>query len=234
VRAVKTAGLLWVDVDSPQALKKAEGALLRALREKPTDGPVARHFNRPLSVRLSRVLVRTPITPNQLSLLCFLLSGLAALLMAMPGHLALALGGLLAQAASVLDGSDGEVARLKLLESEYGAWFDAVLDRYSDGLLLLGLTWHAWGQAQQGTALLWGFGAVMGSFALSYTADKYDQFIRRRLSERGRPPLRLGRDLRVFLIALGAVANQALAALVLLAVLMNGEVLRRLLLLRAR
>ena len=57
-------------------------------------------------------------------------------------HSALALGGLLAQLASVVDGCDGEVARLKFHESAYGGWFGAVLDRYADAFLLLGLTWY--------------------------------------------------------------------------------------------
>ena len=48
-------------------------------------------------------------------------------------------GGLLIQLASVLDGSDGEVARLKKIQSPFGNFFDAVLDRYSDSFILFGM-----------------------------------------------------------------------------------------------
>ncbi len=229
VRAVDVTGRFWIDVDTPQALRTAERLLLRQLRQKPTDGPVARHLNRPLSIRLSRWLVRTPLTPTQLSWLSFLVAAAGAVALALPGYPALALGGLLAQLSSVLDGCDGEVARLKLQTSERGGWLDAVLDRYADALLVGGLTHHAWLAAPgPGTAVwLWGLAALSGVLLNSYTADKYDAFLKRALEE-GRRPLRLGRDVRLFLIFLGALLNAPLATLVALALLNHGEVLRRL------
>ncbi len=45
---------------------------------------------------------------------------------------------MVAQVASIIDGCDGEIARLKRLESDFGAWFDAVLERYADAFLLFG------------------------------------------------------------------------------------------------
>ena len=62
---------------------------------------------------------------------------------------------------------------------------------------------------------------------LSYTADKYDNLMRERIQARGKGGLRMGRDVRVFLIFLGAVANMVLPVLVLIAVVMNLETLRR-------
>ncbi len=46
---------------------------------------------------------------------------------------------MVAQVASIIAGSDGEIARLKRLERDFGAWFDALLDRYADAFLLFGL-----------------------------------------------------------------------------------------------
>lgn len=215
----------WLDVDDPEALGKAERALLVQLRDKPNDGPVSRYLNRPLSVRISRYLTRTPITPNQISLLSFFGSLMAAGLFAAGGYPALAVGGLLAQFASVIDGCDGEVARLKFQESDYGGWFDAVLDRYADAFLLFGLTWHTLAGSAGKWVLFVGFLAIIGSFVLSYTADKYDRLMRARFTS-GKAP-RLGRDLRVFLIFLGALLNQPFVTLLVIAALMNGEVVRR-------
>ncbi len=225
LRRAVAADAFWIDVDDARALRRAEEALLRRLRNKATDGPVSRWLNRPLSIRLTRHLARLPVTPNQLSLATFALGCLAALVMALPGPLALALGGLLAQASSVLDGCDGELARLRFQESDFGGWLDAVLDRYADGFLLAGLTWHVYAATGAAAHLLVGLLAVTGSFALSYTADKYDGLMRARLG-RG-APWRLGRDVRVFIVFLGAVLNAALAALVVVAALMNAEVARR-------
>ena len=235
--AVDVSGMLWCDIDDPAAYARAQRALLQHARGKSRDGPVSRWLNRPLSISLSRLLVATPVTPNQISLFSFVLSAVAAWLFTCQGYLALVLGGVLAQAASVIDGCDGEVARLKYLRSDYGGWFDAVLDRYADALLLFGLTWHALTQSSAGTAaqlvLVAGFMAIIGSFMLSYTADKYDGMMARRSQAAAwLMPFRLGRDVRVMLVFVGALLNQVEATLWLIAVLMNLETLRRIIVCR--
>jgi CDP-L-myo-inositol myo-inositolphosphotransferase len=225
-RAVPVSGF-WIDVDNPAAFKKAEKALLDRLRDKSNDGPVSRYLNRPLSVLLSRHLAKFNITPNQVSLFSFLCSLLAAGLFALGGYLALLLGGVLAQFASIIDGCDGELARLKYQSSDFGGWFDAVLDRYADAFLLFGLTWHLLAEEASGWVFFTGFMAIIGSFMLSYTADKYDNLMRERIKAGGRAGLRMGRDVRVFLIFLGAATNLILPVLAVIAVVMNLETMRR-------
>ena len=224
-RAVDVTGLPWLDVDTPEALREAERRLLRDQGRKTRDGPVSRHLNRPLSRWLSRYLVRTTVTPNQISLISWLLSCVAAGLMASSGYPALAIGGALAQLASVIDGCDGEIARLKHSQSEFGGWFDAVLDRYADAVLLFGLMWHEFAATGTSLSVLLGFAAIVGSFLNSYTADKYDGLMAQRLQ--GATYFRLGRDVRVFVIFLGAVFNQPLFTLGVVALVMNVEVVRR-------
>ncbi len=230
VKAIDIGGYFVIDVDDAAAFRRAENALLANLRDKPSDGPVSHHLNRPLSVRISRRLVNSPLTPNQISLFSFLCSVLAAGLFSLGGYATLLLGGLLAQFASVIDGCDGEVARLKFQSSHYGGWVDAVLDRYADAFLLFGLTWHAYANKTDSLILLIGFLAIIGSFMLSYTADKYDNLMRDRISH-GKG-LRLGRDFRVFLMFLGAIFNQPYLTLVVLAVVMNIETIRRVIICR--
>ncbi len=225
VRAFDTGGRFWIDVDDERAVEKAEDALIERLKGKASDGPVSRLINRPLSTRLTRRLARTSVTPNQISLFSFLLSILAAWIFSHSGYLSLFFGALIAQAASIIDGSDGEVARLRFLESGFGAWFDAVLDRYADAFLLFGLTWHSFSQSARALDLFVGFMAVIGSFVLSYTADKYDSLMRERF-ERGRS-LRIGRDVRVFIIFIGAILNLPYHTLLLTALIMNLETIRR-------
>jgi len=69
--------------------------------------------------------------------------------------------------------------------------------------------------------------AIIGSFMLSYTADKYDSLMFERIETGGGGRLRLGRDVRVFIIFLGAVTNQVLPALALIAIAMNLKTVRR-------
>ncbi len=225
-------GRFWLDVDDPKDLDRAERELLGQMRDKPNDGPVSRYINRPVSMRISRHLARLPVTPNQISLVSFFCSLIAAGFFALGGYSALLTGGVLAQFASIIDGCDGEVARLKYCKSDFGGWFDAVLDRYADAFLLFGLTWHASGGGVDGVVILIGFLAIIGSFMLSYTADKYDSLMRERITAGGRAGLRMGRDVRVFFIFLGAAANLVLPALVIIAVVMNFETLRRIMVAR--
>jgi CDP-L-myo-inositol myo-inositolphosphotransferase len=201
VSAFDFNGRFWIDLDDKRAMEKAERILIGPLKSKPTDGPISRYINRPLSVQISRYLVRTPATPNQISFFTFILTLVAAWFISKEGYWALATGAILAQIASIVDGCDGEVARLKFLESDYGGWFDAVLDRYADAFLLFGLMWHAYEASSNSFILLVGFLAIIGSFML--------------------------RDLRVFIIFLGALLNQPFLALLILAVLMNAETARR-------
>ena len=223
-------GQFWVDVDDPDAFRRAENALLANMRGKTTDGVVSHFLNRPLSIRISRRLANYPITPNQISLYSFLFSVLAAGLLSLGGYPALFLGGVLAQFASVIDGCDGEVARLKFQTSDYGKWLDAVLDRYADAFLLFGLTWHAYADRTEDLVLFVGFMAIIGSFLLSYTADKYDHLMVHQI--RQGKGLRLGRDIRVFIIFLGAVLHLPFWTLLVIAVTMNLETIRRLIVCR--
>ncbi len=90
--------------------------------------------------------------------------------------------------------------------------------------------WHEFASAGTHLSLVLGFAAIVGSFLNSYTADKYDGFMAQRLH--GASYFRLGRDVRVFVIFLGAVFNQPLFTLGVVAVAMNLEVIRRIMICR--
>lgn len=107
-------------------------------RSNPEDGFVSRHFNRWLSSPLSRLLIRTNISPNQLSVATALL----AIPMVVAGKLGyLFIVALLWQFMSILDGIDGEIARAKTLSTRFGALLDTVFDYLIDslGVLAIGL-----------------------------------------------------------------------------------------------
>ncbi len=223
--ACETEGAFWADLDDAEAFRRAEEEMLRLLRGKGHDGPVSRFLNRPISIRLSRRLVWTDITPNQITLLSFALAVAAAFFLSRESYLWFAAGGILAQMASIVDGCDGEIARIKWLQSDYGAWLDAVLDRYADACLLAGITWHVANYRLAGAqGWLLGIIAIVGSLINSYTADKYDGWIRRRKAVHR---FRLGRDVRIFLLLLSSIFYRPVELLAVLAGIMNIENFRR-------
>jgi phosphatidylglycerophosphate synthase len=91
---------------------------------KDTDGFFARHFDRKISGAISRQLLKTPITPNQITLAVTALGVYAGWLMSRPGNSAKIEGSLLFLFTSILDGCDGEVARAKKMISKLGGWLD--------------------------------------------------------------------------------------------------------------
>ncbi|OLB98727.1 MAG: hypothetical protein AUH30_07035 [Candidatus Rokubacteria bacterium 13_1_40CM_68_15] len=102
---------------------RAETWLLRSLI-KHNEGFMSRHFERRISLALTRRLASTSVTPNVMTLtsLAIGLAGAPFFLSAAP---ALQLtGALLFLVHSVLDGCDGELARLKFLQSRGGAILD--------------------------------------------------------------------------------------------------------------
>lgn len=221
------AGGFWLEIDTPQDLERAELLLMERLG-KPRDGIVSRNLNRRLSRPLSRFLAKTSITPNLVSLLAFILGLLSALLFATGEYLALALGGLLAQASSILDGSDGELARLRGISSRFGGWMDALLDRVVDAAIIYGmassLALHT-GQAWPWTA---GFLAVFFSLLISYSESRYETAFDQTL-DGSQFEFPAKRDSRLFLVMLGGLLDQVSLALWTIAFFSAAEVARRLL-----
>ncbi len=85
-------------------------------------------FNRRLSLPISIALIRTPITANQLSVALVALGFFSAWLFSLGRYGPSVLAGFLSLAASVLDGCDGEIARLKYQESALGCWIETFGD----------------------------------------------------------------------------------------------------------
>jgi phosphatidylglycerophosphate synthase len=91
---------------------------------KDTDGFFARHFDRKISGAISRLLLKTPVTPNQITVFVTGLGIWAGWLMSQPGDTAKIEGSLVFLLTSILDGCDGEVARAKKMISKIGGWLD--------------------------------------------------------------------------------------------------------------
>ena len=104
---------------------------------KPTDRFVLKWIKINLSAPITPLLVEFRwLKPWMITVASTVIGISAGLILAVGwGFLA----GLLAAAAQILDGVDGQFARLTGQESRAGAFLDSVLDRYTDGFLVIGL-----------------------------------------------------------------------------------------------
>ena len=108
------------------------------------------------------------------------------------------------------------------MKSKVGGWLDQVLDLYSDLFIFTGLIFHTYFIHETLTVFFIGFIAIGGKIISSYTAYVYDSVASTRNS------IRIGRDLIIFIILIGAVLNIPYITLVVLAFIMNAEVCKRL------
>jgi CDP-diacylglycerol---glycerol-3-phosphate 3-phosphatidyltransferase len=106
------------------------------------------------------------VTPNGVTLIGFLLTVVASALLAI-GELRW--GGIVLLLASLFDMLDGAVARFTNQVSKFGAFLDSTLDRYSESITLLGLTFYYASRSESQIHLLLIFLALIGSWMVSYT-----------------------------------------------------------------
>lgn len=140
-------------------------------------GVVARYLNKKISFRITRYLLcKLPVTPNQVTLGAALIGFLGCLLIARGTYAATVAGFLLAQAQSVLDGCDGELARVRFQQSAIGEWLDTLVDDFLNLSLLASMGVGLW-RAGHGwpAAVASGAGCVM---LLVYNAVSYRELVR--------------------------------------------------------
>ena len=170
----------WQRVGNPEERRLAEQKLDRWLI-KPTDGMYAR-LNRRISIPISRQLIKFPITANMVSIFTLGVGIASAGFLACGGYWSMLVGATLCLFASILDGCDGEVARLKLLESDFGCWLETACDYAFYLFLLVGMTVGLWRSSGSNYYLLFG-GLLMFGAAASFVATGWQ---RHRLAA-GRP-----------------------------------------------
>jgi CDP-diacylglycerol---glycerol-3-phosphate 3-phosphatidyltransferase len=162
-------------------------------------------------------LSRLRVHPNILTLIGLLINVFAMVLFA-KGIFAWA--GLVVVFAGLFDIVDGEVARRTKRVTKFGAFFDSVIDRYSDMLLLLGLMlWYAKIDRNFYVGLT---GLVLiGSVLTSYTRARAESLI---------PACKVGfleRPERIVLLIIGSLADRMAAVLWVMAILSNWTVSQR-------
>ena len=126
------------------------------------DGIVSRYLNRRLHRPLAAGLAHTPLTPNAATAFSLGMAALVVLGQNVAGQL-----------ASIIDGVDGDLARLTGRASRFRAALDAIGDRYADAAILGGMTIYAarfeeWPQAAVGGL------ALAGALTVSYSRARVE------------------------------------------------------------
>jgi CDP-diacylglycerol--glycerol-3-phosphate 3-phosphatidyltransferase len=131
-------------------------------------GPRLQQNARRIAEMIVRPLAAIGMTPNMATVLGLLLNGVAAAIIASGS---LRVGGLVLLFAGLFDMVDGALARVRNLKTTFGAFFDSTLDRYSEGLVLLGVIIFALSlhdATQRAEVIALAYIAALSSLLVSY------------------------------------------------------------------
>ncbi|MFH1641767.1 MAG: CDP-alcohol phosphatidyltransferase family protein [Nanoarchaeota archaeon] len=101
----------------------------------------AAYILRSMSKHITKILIKTSVTPNQITFLSFLFVIAGSIFFIKGGYQNLIIGSILAFFAHLLDCIDGEIARAKKLSSILGQWFDAIVDYTAHPILIFSLAY---------------------------------------------------------------------------------------------
>jgi phosphatidylglycerophosphate synthase len=170
IKALDVSQHLWVPLTMPleASVAAAEAQLLRSLGRE-GDSLIVRMCSRRISQALTKKLVRTRATPNQLTVFSALLGLSGACLLAQPSRFMQVLGSLLFLTSTIIDGCDGEIARLTFQESDFGAKLDLIMDNVVHICLFSGIALGLYWEAHNPLYLWLGgltLGGILGSMAM--------------------------------------------------------------------
>ncbi len=224
VKAVDIENAYRIEMNTKKDCRKASKLLIR--NSVKHAGPITRYINAPFATRIFTPLllkIYKGFTPNQVSVLSFMVSLLSGLFFIL-GYAVI--GALLIQLSSILDYSDGQFARLKHMASRFGHFTDITLDRYADGFIILGMFYYSLSEigSREIVGINWhpliiitiSIITIVGNLMVSYTSVtsvvNFGYVYKRRGIVAGR-----GRDIRLFLLFIGGIMSYFHPIFVLLA-----------------
>lgn len=158
---------------------------------------------RNIARKAAQIFVKTPITPNMLTLFGFVLNSAVAVLLATQHLVA---GGVMIIFAGLFDVLDGALAKITNRVSRFGGFLDSVVDRYSEAATLFGLLLYYYLKPNQGGLLeiVLIYVTLVGSMMISYTRARADALnIANEVGLMARPE-------RIALLAIGLLFNSFL------------------------
>jgi len=154
---VSLDGEICLPITDRGSVVAAERALCDRLRadSAKSDGPLAHWVDRRISLRISRWLVQhTNLRPNHLTIIGTSIGFVAATLLGVGTYWTGVAGTLLFLCTTIIDGCDGEVARLKFQDSPFGEKFDVITDNLVHVAIFVGLALGLYRQNPEGHYLL--------------------------------------------------------------------------------
>ena len=184
----------------------AEDALFRSLARN-TGNAFARYVDRAMSQAISRRLARWPITPNQITCFSIALGIVGSLLLLRSTYAFGLLGSALFLVSTIIDGCDGEIARLKFQESRSGARLDVIGDNLVHLVLFPCVALRAY-FADPGGPYVWLAAVALAGVVACWLAV-YFVIVRRRASGRAAALFEAlaNREFAYVLFALGVVGK---------------------------
>ena len=167
---------------------------------------------------VGRVVARTHLSPNAITVIGLLLNVVVATIIA-SGNLIL--GGVMLLLAGAFDVVDGAVARATNQVSKFGAFFDSTLDRYADAVIMGGVLIHLTRTDAGTVPILLVFISLVGSLMISYTRSRAEA-----LGIRGDVGF-AQRAERVIILSVALLISQPVYGLWVLAILTQFTVLQR-------
>ena len=214
--------------------------LKKSTRAHSQDGIISNLIIKRISILITSALVRTNITPNQVTLLSLLVALTGAFFLALGSWKYVAIGGFLAFFSFILDFVDGEIARFKGMCSKRGGFLDGVVDRFSDSAIVFGMCLGLYRIIGSHRIWILGFILLTGIFmtvivsflgtseltlsGLKNFTNDISKTVTRKFSilKYIKPSyFALTKDIRLFIIMVGGFTNQILWALIILMVLQN-------------
>lgn len=116
---------------------------------KTNDGVLAYYFSAQIANRIVGFVYKhhPSVGPNPFTMSSLVFGFVAAVFFAQGTYTALVWGVIILHLSFIFDCCDGQLARLKGIKSQGGAWFDSHVDRLKDGALLAGFAYGAFVQS---------------------------------------------------------------------------------------
>lgn len=149
-------------VEEKPVLSHAPGLppFAQLLKSKDVEDPINLWVHRPLAYAFCKLIFRTPVTPNQVTLLAICL-GLAAAACWLEGsRSAMIWGGALLWISAIMDGADGILARAKNMQSAFGRALDGTADMIVGLSTAAACLWHLFATGADWQFLLLGLIAI--------------------------------------------------------------------------
>jgi phosphatidylglycerophosphate synthase len=120
-----------------------------------------RFFSRKISIYVTKVLLYTPISANQVTTIMLLTGIVASFLFSYGIYIYSIIGSLLLQFFFILDCVDGEIARYRRTYSNLGVYIDRISHNITDSIIYIGITYGLYTRYHDPIIFAFGYSAAI-------------------------------------------------------------------------